>query len=226
MLRGKFAELLDELRTVVLGRNNWLDILLPPIVFLIANALLSLNAAILITLSIALFISAIRFRRHQSMLYALGGLGAVVIAILAARLFGSVGGYFLPSILSAAGTVLLSVVSIIVGKPLVAWTSFLARRWPLGWYWHPKVRPAYSEVTGLWVMYFSLRALLQWGILQGEGTEAFAALNLLLGWPATIILLLFSYIYGTWRLRNLGGPSVEEFREGAQPPWESQRRGF
>jgi hypothetical protein len=226
MLRVKFAELWDELRTIVLGRKNWLDILLPPIVYLITNALLSPNVAILITLSIALFLSVIRLRRRQSMLYALGGLGAVVIALLAARLFGSVGGYFLPSILSATGTVLLAVISIAIGKPLVAWTSFLARRWPLGWYWHPKIRPAYNEVTGLWVIYFSLRALLQWGILQGEGTEAFAALNLLLGWPATIILLLLSYIYGTWRLRNLGGPSVEEFREGAQPPWESQRRGF
>lgn len=226
MSRSKFAELLDELRTVVLGRNNWLDILLPPIVFLITNAFLSPNAAILITLSIALVLSAIRFQRKQSVLYALGGFGAVVIGVLASRLFGNVGGYFLPSILSATGTVLLAIVSIIIGKPLVAWTSFLARRWPLGWYWHPKVRPAYSEVTGLWVVYFALRAILQWGILQGEGTAAYAALNLLLGWPATIALLILSYIYGTWRLRNLGGPSVEEFRTDAQPPWESQIRGF
>ena len=226
MPTSKIAELLDELRTVVLDRNHWLDILLPPIVFLTANALLSPNAAIYITLSIAALLSIIRFLRRQSVLYALGGLAAVVIAILAARLFGSVGGYFLPSILSAAGTVLLAVVSMIVRKPLVAWTSFLARRWPLGWYWHPKVRPAYSEVTGLWVVYFSLRALLQWGILQSEGTEALAALNLLLGWPTTITLLLLSYMYGTWRLRNLGGPSVKEFREGAQPPWKGQNRGF
>lgn len=226
MHKSKFVELLDELRSVVFNRNHWLDILIPPIVFLITNALLSLNAAILITLSIAVLLSVIRFLRRQSFLYALGGLGAVVIGVLAARIFGSVGGYFLPSIISSVGTVLLAVVSIIVGKPLVAWTSFLARRWPLGWYWHPKVRPAYSEVTGLWVVYFSLRALLQWGILQGQGTELFAALNLLLGWPATIILLLLSYIYGTWRLRNLGGPSVEEFRTDAQPPWEGQSRGF
>ena len=226
MPTSKIAELLDELRTVVLDRNHWLDILLPPIVFLTANALLSPNAAIYITLSIAALLSIIRFLRRQSVLYALGGLAAVVIAILAARLFGSVGGYFLPSILSAAGTVLLAVVSMIVRKPLVAWTSFLARRWPLDWYWHPKVRPAYSEVTGLWVVYFSLRALLQWGILQSEGTEALAALNLLLGWPTTITLLLLSYMYGTWRLRNLGGPSVKEFREGAQPPWKGQKRGF
>jgi hypothetical protein len=38
--------------------------------------------------------------------------------------------------------------------------------------------------------------------------------------------LIASYLYGTWRLRNLGGPSVEEFKSGAEPPWEGQQRGF
>jgi hypothetical protein len=47
-----------------------------------------------------------------------------------------------------------------------------------------------------------------------------------MGWPATILLLAVSYLYGTWRLRNLEGPSVEEFREETEPPWEGQQRGF
>jgi hypothetical protein len=51
-------------------------------------------------------------------------------------------------------------------------------------------------------------------------------LNILLGWPATILLLVVSYLYGTWRLQNLSGPSVEEFEQGAKPPWDGQRRGF
>jgi hypothetical protein len=38
--------------------------------------------------------------------------------------------------------------------------------------------------------------------------------------------LVISYIYGTWRLKYLRGPSVEEFRAGAEPPWTGQRRGF
>jgi UPF0716 family protein affecting phage T7 exclusion len=53
-----------------------------------------------------------------------------------------------------------------------------------------------------------------------------AFLNVITGWPATIGLLVASYIYGTWRLRTLGGPSVDEFRSGAEPPWQGQRRGF
>jgi hypothetical protein len=39
-------------------------------------------------------------------------------------------------------------------------------------------------------------------------------------------VLIASYLYGTWRLGTLGGPSVEEFKPGAEPPWEGQQRGF
>jgi len=39
-------------------------------------------------------------------------------------------------------------------------------------------------------------------------------------------LLVVSYLYGIWRLGNLEGPSVEEFKLGQEPPWEGQKRGF
>ncbi len=100
------------------------------------------------------------------------------------------------------------------------------RRWPLAWYWHPQVRPAYSEVTWLWAVFFALRLLLQLSFFQGTGAGLLAALQIATGWPATILLLVISYLYGTWRLRQLSGPSVEEFKTGAEPPWTGQRRGF
>jgi hypothetical protein len=106
------------------------------------------------------------------------------------------------------------------------WTSHLARGWPLAWYRHPKVRPAYSEVTWLWAFFFAIRLLLQSALFQGAAPELLAVVNVALGWPATIVLLVVSYLYGNWRLRNLSGPSVEEFKQGAEPPWTGQQRGF
>jgi len=50
--------------------------------------------------------------------------------------------------------------------------------------------------------------------------------NLISGWPATILLLVISYIYGQNRLEALRGPSVEEFKKGTPPPWNGQQRGF
>jgi UPF0716 family protein affecting phage T7 exclusion len=49
---------------------------------------------------------------------------------------------------------------------------------------------------------------------------------LVTGWPLTVLLLILTYVYGLWRLQRLGGPSVDEFRAAAPPPWVGQRRGF
>jgi hypothetical protein len=123
-------------------------------------------------------------------------------------------------------TVLLALVSLLTHRPLAAWTSHLVRRWPRQWYWHARVRPAYSEVTLLWALYFALRLGLQLQLFRSASTGILALVNFILGWPGTAALLVVSYLYGTWRLRTLGGPSVDEFRNNQPPPWKSQRRGF
>ena len=51
-------------------------------------------------------------------------------------------------------------------------------------------------------------------------------INILLGWPFTILILILSYLYGLWHLQNLGGPGVQEYQNDKKPPWEGQKRGF
>jgi len=113
-----------------------------------------------------------------------------------------------------------------LNRPLVAWSSFIARRWPLGWYWHPQVLPAYNEVTMIWAVAFSARLALEFWFFQREALNALGATRVLLGWPYTISLLISSYLYGLWRLGRLSGPSIDEFKTGAEPPWDGQKRGF
>jgi hypothetical protein len=223
---NKLQELWEEFLAVFAGRGNLVDTIIPPILFVVLNALAGFSAALWGALGVALLLAAGRLIRRQPVRYSLGGLGGVGLAVLIARLVGRAEGFFLPNILTGAGTMLLMVVSLVAGRPLVAWTSYLARRWPRDWYWHPRVRPAYSEVTWLWLVVFALRLGLQWAVLQQENSALLALTNLVTGWPATILLLAVSYLYGTWRLRSLEGPSVEEFRAGAEPPWTGQRRGF
>jgi hypothetical protein len=122
--------------------------------------------------------------------------------------------------------VLLAIVSLMIRRPMAAWTSFIARRWPIDWYWHPRVRPAYSEVTFVWALFFAGRLLLQYSLFENKDVNSLALTNLVTGWPATIVLLIASYLYGTWRLAKLHGPSVDEFRNNTPAPWQSQRRGF
>ncbi|HUW08627.1 MAG TPA: DUF3159 domain-containing protein [Anaerolineae bacterium] len=222
----KLREIGEELRTVLAGRSNLLDSIVPPLAFVVANNLSGFTVAAWSAVGVALAFLAYRLLRRQRLAYAAGGIGGVVLAIGLARLLGRAEGYFLPGILSGGLTVLACLVSVIARRPLVAWTSFVTRRWPLPWYWHPSVRPAYSEVTLIWAVFFALRLGVQWALFRGAAAGLLGIVQLLTGWPATIVLLVLSYLYGTWRLRRLRGPSVEEFNVGAEPPWTGQQRGF
>jgi hypothetical protein len=223
--QSKSRELLDEFRSVT-GNVGLLDTILPPVLFLALNNFASFLAAMIGSLITAFVIGIFRLFRKQSLTYTLAGIGSVGLAIAVAFLFGRSEGYFLPGIVNGGITVALALVSLIICKPMVAWTSYIARRWPLEWYWHPQVRPAYSEVTFAWTIFFGLSLFWQVTLFQEHNTSRLTLVNMLTGWPAIIVLLVLSYLYGTWRLAQLGGPSVEEFRNNTPAPWQGQRRGF
>jgi hypothetical protein len=221
----KSRELLEEFRSVT-GKVSLLDTILPPVLFLSLNGLAGFQTAMYGALGTALVIAILRLCRKQSLVYALAGMGSVALAVALAFLLGRSEGYFLPGIVNGGLTIAIAVVSLIIRKPMVAWTSFLARRWTLEWYWHAQVRPAYTEVTLAWTLFFILRLWWQVTLFQGQNVSQLALVNALTGWPATIILLIVSYLYGTWRLATLRGPSVDEFKNDAPAPWQGQRRGF
>jgi hypothetical protein len=222
---AKWQDLLDEFR-LVLGNGGLIDAILPPVIFLLVNGLFGFQAAMWTSLGLAVLIAALRLLRGQTLLYALAGIGSVGLAIAIAWFLGREEGYFLPNLVSGGITFTLALVSLFIRRPLVAWTSFIARRWPLDWYWHPRIRPVYSEVTIVWTVFFAARLLWQYTLYQAQQASQLAFVNALVGWPALLILLVLSYLYGTWRLKNLKGPSVEEFKQQAPPPWQGQQRGF
>jgi hypothetical protein len=217
---------MQELRGVLTGRGNLADAVIPPLLFVIVNALLGMNWAMGSALLVAVLATLFRLIRGEPVRYAIGGLGAVILALLSAKLLNSAQAYFLPGVITSMLTAVACGVSAAVGRPLVAWTSHIVRRWPQGWYWHPKVRPAYTEVTLAWAVFFALKLAVQLFLLQGAQAGALAVIQVIMGWPATIVLLVLSYLYGLWRLQNLQGPSVSEFKAGIEPPWTGQRRGF
>jgi hypothetical protein len=222
---SKTRELLDEFRSVTAG-VGLLDTILPPVLFLLLNGLAGFQTAMYGAFGITLLIAILRLRRKQSLMYALAGMGSVALAIALALLLGRSEGYFLPGIVNGGITIALAVVSLLIRRPMVAWTSYLARRWPLEWYWHAQVRPAYTEVTLLWTLFFMLRLWWQVALFQGQNSSQLVLVNALTGWPATVLLLIVSYLYGTWRLATLHGPSVDEFKNSVPAPWHGQRRGF
>jgi hypothetical protein len=221
----KAQELLEEFRAVI-GKVGLLDTIVPPILFLLLNGLAGFTTAMFGALGLSSLIAISRLRNGQSLVYALAGMGSVGLAIAIALLLGRSEGFFIPGIINGGLTVALALVSLIIRKPMVAWTSYLARRWPLDWYWHERIRPAYTEVTVAWLLYFALKLWWQASLFQANAVNELTLVNTLTGWPATIALLIVSYLYGTWRLAQLGGPSVDEFKNNTPAPWIGQRRGF
>ncbi len=224
--RSRVAEIRGELRTISTGRNNLVDAVLPPLGFVVLNAALGLEPALIGSLAISVGLGVWRLARRQGLAYVAGGLVGTSVAVLSAYASGRAQDYFLAQIASSALTAIACVGSALVGRPLVAFTSHLARGWPLSWYWHRRVRPAYSEVTLAWGALFMAKVASQYLIYRQGRTTALGLFNLFTGWPATVAVLIASYLYGTWRLGQLRGPSVQEYREQRPPPWQGQSRGF
>lgn len=224
---GKLQELGEELSGVMSGRGSrLLDSFLPAVVFLICNSFLDVNIALIGAIGISILFAIYRILRKENLTYALGGLGGTLLAAVFVKLSGSGSGFFLPGFVSSSITVIACVVSVALNRPLVAWSSFITRRWSLDWYWHPQVLPAYNEVTIFWAVAFAARLTFEFWLYQQDAVGALATVRILLGWPFIVLLLIISYIYGLWRLGTLHGPSVEEFKAGKAPPWEGQKRGF
>ncbi len=227
MPTGKVQELWEELKSVFSGRGvKLLDAILPVVIFLAANPRLGIPIALGLSIGTAALFTVFRLIKKDNLGYALGGLGAVLLAAAFALISNSAVGFFLPGLITSGLTVILLLASAVVRRPLAAVTSHLTRSWPLAWYWHPRVRPAYSEVTIFWAAGFGARLGLEYWLFQQGAAGSLGLIRTVLGWPYTILLLIISYLYGLWRLSKLAGPSVEEFQSGKNAPWEGQKRGF
>jgi len=209
---------------VVSGKT--FDALLPPLVFVLVNSISRLETAAIAAVIFALLIGFLRLLLRQTLSYAFGGLAMVILAAAIAFLTRDAANYFIPAITSSALLLIATLASLLVGKPLAAWASHLTRGWPLNWFWRSDVKPAYIEVTWFWVLILLGRLVIQILLYLAGDAARLAWANILLGWPVTIPILILTYIYGLWRLRRLGGPGVDEFRTGKEPPWEGQKRGF
>ncbi len=221
---NKRNEIWEELKSVLSGKT--IDAILPPLVFVIVNGIFGLVPAVIAALGLAFLLGLWRVVRGQKWISARGGLLAVGLAAGLALLTQNASSYFIPAMISSAVLLLAAVISNIMGKPLAAWASHLTRSWPLDWFWRKDIKPAYREVTWLWAVLFAIRLAIQYFLFQRGEAATLAWANTLLGWPVTIAILVLSYIYGIWRLRNLGGPGVDEYQSDKQPPWRGQTRGF
>ncbi|PKM64757.1 MAG: hypothetical protein CVU96_01210 [Firmicutes bacterium HGW-Firmicutes-20] len=222
MNKGK--EILEELTSVLSGKT--LDAIVPPLIFVIINSMYDLTTAIFVALLISASFGIYRLIRKQSGLYAFGGSLGIILAGGFAYLANNATNYFLPGIVTNAFVLLLSLFTLTIDKPLAAYASHLTRGWKLDWFWRKDVKPAYREVTMLWSLFFLIRTIIQVTLFLSDNVDALIWANTIMGLPVTIVVLVLSYIYGIWRLRNLKGPGIDEYLENKNAPFRGQTRGF
>lgn len=222
MNKGK--EILEELTSVLSGKT--LDAIVPPLVFVIVNSMFGLTSAIVIALILSSTFAIFRLVRKQSGIYALFGTMGILLAGGFAYLADNATNYFLPGIVTNAFVLILTVITLILDKPLAAYASHLTRGWKLDWFWRKDVKPAYREVTIMWSIFFLVRTIIQVTLFLSNNVDALVWANTIMGLPVTVTVLVLSYVYGIWRLRNLKGPGIDEYMENKTAPFRGQTRGF
>jgi len=226
VIKTDIYETKEELQTLFSGQKNLIFSLLPPLFFVIINIIFGFNVAMWSSLVLAALIAILRIVRGQSVISSLGGIAGVIVAIGLSKLMGSNESFFLPGIIGSVFWVVAFSISLVFKRPIIAWGSYFLRRWPLEWYWHPRIRPAYIEVTIVWLSILAIRLYFQIFFYFNQAADELAIVSLLTGTPATIALLVFSYLYGKRRLNQLSGPTVQDLQSGIQAPWTSQHTGF
>jgi len=214
-------DLINEI--VVFLKSKTIDSLIPPVLFVGLNSMFNLTIAIVCSIAFSLSILIYRIVRKENLMYALIGFAMLSFASLLAVLTNNPNSYFLPDLLTNVILVLLSTFLLIIKKPLAAYASHLTRAWPLEWYLRNDVRPAYTEVSVFWLIFFIFKTGAQIIIIFYSNA---VILNLFIGLPFTILIIGISYIYGLIRLKQLSGPSIDEFNHNKPKPWKSQTKGF
>ncbi|NNF63131.1 MAG: DUF3159 domain-containing protein [Acidimicrobiia bacterium] len=212
-----------ELKEFFSGPRPVGDSAVPPIVFVMANAVSGLTVAATAAVAVAVALMGYRIARGRPAIYALGGVAGVGFAVFLALRSNQAEGYFLPGIVSSAGWAVVALTSAAVRRPAAVYTSWAVHRWPMEWYRRSDIRPAYTEVTLAWGLFFAVRAAIQYRLFDGGNVTALGLVKVATGTPAVIVMLIGTYLYGTWRLEKLGGPTADEYLAGAEPSGEHRK---
>lgn len=187
------------------GRRGVVDGAVPPIVFVVANALRhDVRAAGVAAVASAVVLLAIRLLRRERTRHVFSGvLGVAISAAIAVR-SGRASDFFIPGIVLNAGYLIVFLVSVLVRKPIIGVILKQFSDKPVSWHKHPRVRRAYAELTIMWAVMYGLRVVVQGVLLQRHQVNLLAVTKIVLGYPPLLLVLAITMPYLRWRTAGAG----------------------
>jgi hypothetical protein len=168
---------------------------IPPVVFVIVNAVSGLRPAIISAVGSAALLTVYRLIRRQSVQQSLAGLFGVVIAAVIAARTGQARGYFLLGIWSSFIYAGVFIVSMLARRPVVGllW-EFLdptpaqdGAATEVAWHRRPALLRAYLIATLLGTAMFAARGIVQLTLFQHNKTGWLAFARVAMGFPLYVL---------------------------------------
>lgn len=181
----------------------------PALVFVLVNAIVDLQTAIIVAVAVGLFICLARLVRREPMQQAIYGFLGVAIAAYLAHRTGSARAFFLPGILLNVLYGAVGLVSVVVGYPVggYAFAAFDERY--TRWREQPATRRVAVQVTLAWTAVFAVRVVVQGLLYLANSPGWLAVAKIAMGWP-----LAAAAAGLTWQLlRRLPAEVAEEQAE-------------
>ena len=177
---------------------------LGPVAFVTVNALADLDTAAIVAIAISVVVAGYRAIRRHPLTNAIGGVLGTGLAVFIALRTGSASGYFVPRALQNAGLALAFAGSVLLKRPLIGYIAAPLYHIPGGWREDPRVRRPFAEASLAWALLFAVRTTVYTVLIAAGKEGALAGAVVVLGWPAFLGTLWFTYRYVPYRFRQLG----------------------
>ena len=169
------------------GRRGVIDATTPGIVLVICDTFAPLPWAIGASIVAALVIAVLRRVRGEPLRQAGMGVGGLALAAALAAFTGDAKNYFLPGILLNAAYAVGSIISIVIGRPALAYIAALLDRGYAHWREDRDLYRAAVITTAMWAALFSLRAIVQGYLYVHDNVNWLAPVKLGMGLPLFVV---------------------------------------
>jgi hypothetical protein len=179
-----------ELGQTLGGWRGMVESALPFVAFTVAWVLTrALYPALGAALGVALLLALVRLVQRQSVRFVVQAVVPTAIAALVATRTGRAQDVFLPGILYNGGLAVVSLVTILVGRPLVGYLVGTALGDPTGWVRDRGLVRLSARLTAVLAVPYLLRFVVQLPLFLAEEVVWLGVAKVVLGWPLLVAAL-------------------------------------